>query len=242
MCFNLLNRLTWLALVFVAVLFVFGLGLLTYISGEVEPGQREAVILVGGFVAELVILTVYFRARARRSRRPLIKAVPPPPVPWYNPPRNLSQKIYEPPAPAESTPPHPSRPVIVHAGKRAGDDDHSDTRPMRRVEVPRLQSEVEEDTKPTKAVRLPVIPPKKRPPGPYDDLFPPAQPGDEDYLETSHMEPVPEQPKQPEQPTVPEAEINQEASRDEEAASEEGSQAELPSDEVEQAPPDISPA
>jgi hypothetical protein len=229
MCFNVLNRLTWLALVFVAVLIVIGLGLLTYISGAVELGQREALILVGGFVAEIVLVTAYFRLRARRSRRPLFRAVPPPPVPWYNAPRNLAQKIYEPPIQAEATPPHPARPVIVHAGKRETDNDHGDTRPVRRVEVPRLQSEVEEDTRPTKAVRLPVIPPKKPAPGPYDDLFPPAQPGDEDYLETSHMEPIPEQP---EQPPAAQAEVAPSPSADEEAPPE------PPSDAAEQAPPD----
>jgi hypothetical protein len=229
MCFNVLNRLTWLALVFVAVLIVIGLGLLTFISGAVELGQREALILAGGLVAEIVIVVAYFRLRFRRSQRPLTGAVLPPPVPWYNAPRNLSQKIYEPPAPAESTPPHPAQPVIVHAGKREFENDHGDTRPMRRVEVPRLQSEVEEDTRPTQAVRLPAIPPKKPPPGPYDDLFPPAQPGDEDYLETSHMEPVPEQP---EQPPAAEAEIAPEPPADEEAPPE------SPAAEAEQAPPD----
>jgi hypothetical protein len=229
MCFNVLNRLAWLALVFVAALFVIGLGLLTYISGAVELGPREAVILAGGLVAEIGIVVAYFRLHTRRFRRPSTRAVPPPPVPWYDAPRNLSQKIYEPPIQAEATPPHPARPVIVHAGKREADNDHGDTRPMRRVEVPRLQSEVEEDTKPTKAVRLPVIPPKKPPPGPYDDLFPPAQPGDEDYLETSHMEPIPEQP---EQPPAAEAEIAPAPSADEEAPPE------PPSEEAEQTSPD----
>ena len=194
MCFNIMNRLTWVALVLVSIVVVIGLGMFAYVIGAVGAGERELVLLGSAFVVETLVVVAYFVGRIRRSRRSKVRIAPPlTSVPWYNPPLSLSQRIYESPPPAESTPHHPSPPIIIR-GPRSGEV-HTDTRPMRRVEVPRLPTEnmVEEDTKPTKAV--PPVTPRRKPlpPGPYDDLFPPAQPGDDDYLETSHMEPVPEE-------------------------------------------------
>jgi hypothetical protein len=86
-------------------------------------------------------------------------------------------------------------------------DSLSDTRPMRRVLIEEPPLDSLEDTHPGQAA---IPKPTRRPAmrGPYDDLFPPPQPDDEDYLECEHdlTPPLPhdETPEEPATtPTLP---------------------------------------
>lgn len=122
---------------------------------------------------------------------------PQPPVrpPWYTGPPTFpdTPRVFQPPPPpVRSTPTTEPEPVSVYS------DPLNHTRPMQRVEATRPMLPAAPAIDPT-----PLADPTRR----YDHLFPPPQPGDEDYLEVEHDDTaaIPLEQTQAEPPSEPQS-------------------------------------
>ncbi len=110
------------------------------------------------------------------------RQTPPSPPPWYTGPPTFpaARSLVPPPQQVSTVPPDWAKITQV---ARQPDSLLHDTQQVLSNTQP---GQDEEDTRQSRAVHAPVR-------GPYDDLFPPPQPGDEDYLETdTSIAPVPE--------------------------------------------------
>jgi hypothetical protein len=203
MSFKLINRLVWLFAVVAAATAVVITGLLALTVGV--DRERVAGITVGGLAATILVVGISLLAHPRRTRRKR-QDVEPVLSPWYSGlpgvPVHNSLPVQPPPSPgiaqptlAVSRPPGSADVTMLPHRSQSGAettpasgiplDSLADTRPMRRVQIQELPPDTLEDTRPRQAVR-PTTALKPAARGPYDDLFPPPQPDDEDYLECGH--------------------------------------------------------
>ncbi len=197
MSFKLINRLLWLVIVAAAATAVLIAGLFALIIGV--DSERVTVVTVGGLVAVVLVLWigVLTGLRSDHSER---RDVGPVLSPWYS---NLPG-VVPPAGPVDpiTLPPYfqPSTETTPASGTSL--DPLVDTRPMRRVQIQEPPPDPLEDTHPRQAVRPePARRPAMR--GPYDDLFPPPQPDDEDYLECEHdLAPLVPHDDAPEEPAT----------------------------------------
>jgi hypothetical protein len=116
-------------------------------------------------------------------------------VPWYTgPPTFPTDRHYVPsPAPGNVAE-FPRRSLVVE-----NDDPLADTKPNR-------QSVIEAESPHADEATEPIHPTTRLDPGAYDHLFPPAQPGDEDYLEATRPEDrSADEPQDPESPETPDS-------------------------------------
>jgi hypothetical protein len=180
MSFKLINRLLWLVVVAAAATAVLIAGLFALIIGV--DSERVTVITIGGLAAAVLVLWigVFAGLRSDQSQR---REVGPVLSPWYSSlPDVLPQA-----GSADPVMPVPYFQPTMEATPASGTalDPLADTRPMRPVQIEEPPPDALDDTHPGQAVRpKPARRPAMR--GPYDDLFPPPQPDDEDYLECEH--------------------------------------------------------
>jgi hypothetical protein len=197
MSFKLINRLLWLVVVTTAATAVLIAGLFALIIG-VDSARVTVVTIVGLAAVVLVlwlgVLTHLRPAHSQRQDAGLALA------PWYS---NLPGAL--PPAGSAdpgTLPPYfqPSMETTPASGTAL--DSLADTHPMRRVQIQEPPIDALEDTQPRQAARpKPARRPAMR--GPYDDLFPPPQPEDEDYLECEHdLAPLLPHDETPEEPAT----------------------------------------
>jgi hypothetical protein len=180
--FELIDRLLWLAMTIAAVTAVVIAGLFALLI-DVDS-ERVMVIAIGGLAAIILVMWVGVFTRLRSARRQR-QEVRPEPAPWF-------AGSPDAPSPAGSadviTLPHRSQPGAEMAATPASGvplEPLADTRPMHRVQVEEPPADALEDTHPRQAFRPPsALKPAAR--SPYDDLFPPPQPDDDDYLECDH--------------------------------------------------------
>jgi hypothetical protein len=192
--FTLINRLLWLVIVTAAATAVLIAGLFALIIGV--DSERVTVITIGGLTAIVLVLWIGVLARLRPAPGQR-QDVTPVLSPWYTLPSVL------PPAGSADL---AMLPYHVQPGTETTPasgiplDYLTDTRPMRRVQIEEPPLDSLEDTHPRQVVRPPT-PLKPTVRGPYDDLFPPPQPDDEDYLECEHdLTPPVQRDEAPEEP------------------------------------------
>ncbi len=111
-----------------------------------------------------------FLKRPARMRQP----------PWYSGPPTFPAQSLMPAYPGEIT----HVPQGVQPVQNVEPDPLEDTHPIRRAHI---EPDPLEDTHPTRTVQATT----KLAPGAYDHLFPPAQPGDDDYLEVGAPDQLP---------------------------------------------------
>jgi hypothetical protein len=202
MSFKLIDRLLWLVIVAAAAMAVLIAGLFALIVGV--DSERVTVITIGGLAAVVLVLWIGVFAGLRSDRRQR-RDVGPVLSPWYSslpgaPPQAGS-------ADPAMLPTYFQPDMATTPASGTALDSVSDTRPMHRVQIEEPPPDTLEDTHPGQVVRpQPTRRPAMR--GPYDDLFPPPQPDDEDYLECEHdlAPPLPhdEAPEEPATtPTLP---------------------------------------
>ncbi len=189
---KLIDRLVWLVIVAATVLAVGMAGLLALAFGT--DHVRVGLTVSGALIVVILVAWIHavWQGRPRRRQR----AAP------YAEGASWAKRPMPAPVPSSHLLWKPLEPSV---------DTTVDTRPMRPVQIEEPPHDLVEDTKPTAAMKPgPVYTAPSSGRGPYDDLFPPPEPGDEDYLEydhettaktATHIEPSPLPPD--EQPTTP---------------------------------------
>jgi hypothetical protein len=178
------NPLIW-AVLLLPIAFVFAHTILNP-NGDFQvafntPTVQVAVILLDVLTTLTLILWLYFALIApffSPRKSPLVGTSG---VPWYVPPTQTSRPRIQPQPivpvfPANIRTPHAATPdwMLETAIPVYEDEVESvpgDTRPMQRIVQPVL------DTQPIHRPLTPIV---------YEGLFPPPQPGDEDYLESEN--------------------------------------------------------
>ncbi len=179
------NPVIW-ALLMLPVTFVFAFTVLNpagdFFAAFSTPNVQVTVVLLDVLVTATLVLWLYFALIAPFfAPRQIVEQGG---VPWYMPPaQNPPPRPVERPAwmvetvvpPVKPTTETPSWMLDTDGPFEYVEEDTGDTRPNQRPVIPYS------DTQPV----------RREPPVSYEGLFPPAQPGDEDYLESLDNQPTP---------------------------------------------------